>query len=286
LFASQTAIFRRIIANKEEHLLRYEEDAIAMLEAALEKGSVDTNPHELLVEYNHEPHLSLRSDPPESSTSLILDAVRNVMADNYSGDLDIFDIWNNDAVSLSCRGRLEALYDALIAAGINDSESGKTDDDGHATYGIRTEWEWVEPENCARWARRVRWKNHVPKERSIWESKDQDEVDWERQSDTHSEHMDGTTIHLARYSPADQTFPTVMDEEEHSSDGQGSDEANALWQEGAETWDYGWGEAEWDSTEQPMKSNEDIWGTETWVPWTNESDDLGWGNVLLTSDHV
>jgi hypothetical protein len=253
--------------------LRYENAAIAIIEAALEKGSVEKKSHELLVEYNHQPHQSLRSDPPETSIDLILDAVRNVMADNYSGDLDIFDIWNNDSVSLACRGRLEALYDALIAAGIN----GKTDDDGQPTDAIRTEWEWVEPGNCARWARRVRWKNHVPKERSAWESQDQDEVDWDQQSETHSEHVDGTTIHLARYSTADRTFPTVMDEEEeHSSD---SNEANALWQEGTENWDYGWGEAEWDTTE-PTKSNEDIWGTETWVPWTNEGDDIGWGNAV------
>ncbi|KAG8781082.1 hypothetical protein FRC16_002944, partial [Serendipita sp. 398] len=168
LYATQTAVFRRY-RERGEHRLLYEQQAIHELQRILGDR---TTKHQLVVERVYEGNLDPgKGMPTAMSHETILELVKNALSEWIGcGEAEIADLWNIDAISIACRGSLEVLYNALIAGGIvaecHNSRDGRTS----------AEWEWVEPEKRARWARRVRWTYYVPRRQiSGWDDATADE---------------------------------------------------------------------------------------------------------------
>ncbi|PVG01129.1 hypothetical protein CPB86DRAFT_728359 [Serendipita vermifera] len=164
LFATQTAVFTRILKNKEEHEKKYAGRAAQVLDDVLPKSSTPMN-HQLFAEYVHRAHQSISSYKSPTATDDILEAVQQAMRIEIGrNETDISDLWNCDDVSIACQGKLENLYDAFIQAGIDVLNEDQPPES-------QKEWSWVRPEECAAWARRIRWNQYVPLETSaMWES--------------------------------------------------------------------------------------------------------------------
>jgi small RNA 2'-O-methyltransferase len=167
LFATQTAVFTRVRKEKAEHQKEYAERAIHFLDDISSNLDISTT-HELVADYIHLAHPSVSSDETPTAKDDILETVRRAMRNEINREeTEILDLWNCDEVSIACQGNLEKLYDAFIHAEADVLSQSEPILDTHIS---EKEWSWVRPEECAVWARRIRWNKFVPIEsHSLWE---------------------------------------------------------------------------------------------------------------------
>lgn len=173
-YATQGAIFRRKEQTSVAERATLQEDAYTLIA----RLGLSTSPHELFARHIHKVYPSA-FDTQSFTHEEIRSAVQTALADSlWQAEGDIHELWNYDEVSTACGGRLEHLYDALIADGIAEAPE------------MNTNWSWVQPELRARWARRIRWNKYTPRrEESLWESKSDHIPSW-----THGELSEGEVL--------------------------------------------------------------------------------------------
>jgi hypothetical protein len=166
LFASQTAVFTRVLHTAEMHRHQYEGHAIDLIQEALAR---EERQHDMLplLFANHtlQCHPNLTSNQPTLSHEAILQEVRKVITESCTrsapGEAEVWDIWNVDAVSLACGGRLDQLYEALEHAGIGNDIGSVLGSEASGLSPLSDEWKWIEPEKRTRWTRRVKWNHYI-----------------------------------------------------------------------------------------------------------------------------
>ena len=175
LFASQTAVFTRILGTAEEHRRIYEGPAVELMQQVSTKYDEGKVKHTLFAHCT----LQCRANQSSLSNEAILEEVKGAITKlcdpDSPGEAEIWDIWNVDAVALACGGSLDRLYEALETVGIEgDIQNKSFNGDTHHPHPPRNEWMWIQPDERTRWTRRIRWNGYVRSydDETTWKSKD------------------------------------------------------------------------------------------------------------------
>lgn len=163
LFASQTAVFRRLEPERKLHRDHYATSARTVIESYLslnrDESNLTINQPEIFTHYQYLAHKTAKVPLAPAE---ILSQLQTILNDVVQAEeSNVSEIWNYDEIAVACGGRLECLYEAIEA----DTE----------------EWEWVDQSSYSTWARRFRWKRFKAKDLVRWE---EEAVEVETASDT------------------------------------------------------------------------------------------------------
>ena len=164
IFASQTAIFTRTAHDIDEHRNRRESEAIKLIQTTL---SGTEEGHQLFAHHKLDAHPRITRHQPSLSNQEVLEVVKAAITDSCNpsspGEMEVWDLWNIDTVSLACQGNLERLYEVLEAEIVTMSAGPSSRRSSNPSPNrVDIEWEWINPMNQTCWTRKIRWNNYRP----------------------------------------------------------------------------------------------------------------------------